>query len=410
MLIQCSQQHMSLRECDRCHYIKPDGTRCRLSTCTTGRYCWIHTRKRYMLRVKPSTIPNAGKGLFAATADFTAGQNIVPYTGDVLTRAQLHARYPNNDGQYVLQAAGDRFIDARSTQSSVGRYANTCRGTNKPCNARFTNGRDPSIRATRYIPDGSEILVPYGSAFRAPAAASSSGSSSAAASAQRRAVPVYNANQQRRLFILCGGMNFTTPAGAVPAHSDDVRCRMLAHLYNARVKSIGSNANNSATHTASDLRQLANRRSLARADTEACNVFILDFYFLKRIYFTAGHGYGNTWFDADGQVAYLLSHRCRAVILPYDTWGMMWAQYTDHEDEMAAAGITVERTNSTDINPLAVATLRAERDTNWLQLKPNDEVYNRTYAQGSIYLSKAYKFIVAYKAAGTMQWLRAGMR
>ena len=125
---------MSIRECDRCHALKPNGQRCRLQTCTTGRYCWIHTQSLYHLRVNPSTIPGAGKGLFT-TQPIHTGQSIVRYTGDVLNRHQLDERYLDGvAGDYVLQVNQNRFIDARSTQSSVARYVNSTRGTNRPSN------------------------------------------------------------------------------------------------------------------------------------------------------------------------------------------------------------------------------------------------------------------------------------
>ena len=391
---------MSLRECDRCHFLKPDGTRCKLSTCTTGRYCWIHTKKRYGLRVKPSTV--GGKGLFAAKR-FRPGTTVSRYTGDVLTLNEKLARYPNDDAEYVLQVGNTgRFIDARSTQSSVARYTNDCRGTGRPCNARF---RGSFIKATRVIDDGQEVLVPYGNDYWNRA-----GDKGAAEDGGRPPVPVYDVNTQKQLLILAGGMNFTSPADAVPTHSDDVRLRTMAHLCNANVKSIGSNPQDSACHVHADVRQLSSPRSSARAATAACDVFILDFYFLPKVYLensNSANGYGTKWFTARGQVAYLLSQHCRAVVLPYDKGGLMWAQYQRYRHELPD-DIVVERSSDYRVNPLAVGTVKAQSDTNWLTLKPNDRVYNRTYAAQSIlYLDHRYKFIVAYTQPNTLQWLRS---
>ena len=389
---------MSVRECDRCHFLKPDGTRCRLSTCTTGRYCWIHTKKKFGLRVKPSAV--GGKGLFAAKV-FRPRAAISRYTGEVLTLQQKLARYPEDDAEYVLEV-GNRYIDARSTQSSVARYANDCRGTGRPCNAKF---RGSTVEATRVIGDGQEVLVPYGRDYWERG----DGGGAAKAAAARPPVPVYNVNARKQLLILVGGMNFTSPADAVPTHSDDVRLRMLAHLCSANVKSIGSNPNDSACHIQADVRQLAAPRSSARAATAACDAFILDFYFLPKVYLENNsnqNGYGTKWFTAGGQVAHLLSQRCRAVVLPYDKGGLLWAQYEQHRDELPD-GIVVERTADRSLNPLAVATVAAQSDTNWLTLKPNNAVYNRTYtAQSAAYLGRSYKFIIAYRQPGTLQWLR----
>lgn len=53
------------RNCIVCRGTTAAGTPCTRSTCTTGPYCWQHLRKEEFLRVKKSTIPGAGLGLFA---------------------------------------------------------------------------------------------------------------------------------------------------------------------------------------------------------------------------------------------------------------------------------------------------------------------------------------------------------
>lgn len=169
---------MSERECDRCHAQTDAGTRCKNRTCTTGTYCWIHLKKIDHLRVKPSQIPHAGLGLYT-TEDIHVprGQEvpIIEYTGEHLTKRQLDRRYPGDTlAAYAIQIGdSNRYIDARSTQSSVARYANDCRGSRRQCNATL-EARDHDTRsfltADRNIRANHEILTSYGPNYWEPAA------------------------------------------------------------------------------------------------------------------------------------------------------------------------------------------------------------------------------------------------
>jgi hypothetical protein len=53
-----------------------------------GEYCWIHLSQLHGARIKPSLVPNAGKGLFA-TRDFKKGEIIGNYTGDMVRVDQM---------------------------------------------------------------------------------------------------------------------------------------------------------------------------------------------------------------------------------------------------------------------------------------------------------------------------------
>ena len=150
---------MSIRECDRCHALKPDGQRCKQRTCQT-QFCWIHSKTQLGLRIKPSTI--GGKGLFAAKP-FKKNASVARYTGEALTKAQLEQRYGNATAPYGLQLAKNRYLDARSTLTAAGRYVNDCRGTGQRCNAKLTKAA--TVKATANIPFGREILAPYGAKY-----------------------------------------------------------------------------------------------------------------------------------------------------------------------------------------------------------------------------------------------------
>lgn len=116
--------------------------------------------------VGPSSI--SGLGAFASTRvpkDTLLGT----YEGEHLTAAELARRYPPASSappQYVFQRARDHFIDARDPKrSNWTRYINSPHGVaGRRPNARFT--ARGSIRTTRALEPGEEILIHYGPAYR----------------------------------------------------------------------------------------------------------------------------------------------------------------------------------------------------------------------------------------------------
>jgi len=147
----------SKRTCSQCTATTAKGTRCRKRTCRSG-LCWLHLKRDEGLRIKPSSVPGAGLGLFA-TEDFRHTDKIAPYTGEQLTRAAIEERYGDERGEYVLCRDSKRCIDSRATNSSAARFANDSRGTDFRNNARF---RALRLEATRRIRPGDEIFVAYG--------------------------------------------------------------------------------------------------------------------------------------------------------------------------------------------------------------------------------------------------------
>jgi uncharacterized protein len=164
--------NQTIRDCDQCAGTTATGARCSRRTCKLGRYCFQHLSKEQGLAVKNSTIPGAGQGLFT-TKDITipankkrSGVPLIQYTGEQLTNAQHDARYGEDErGQYVLRLGPNRYIDARSTQASVARYANACDrpGHQKPCNARFDVGG--KLVVIKKLKKGQEVLTRYGNDY-----------------------------------------------------------------------------------------------------------------------------------------------------------------------------------------------------------------------------------------------------
>lgn len=156
---------MSLRECRICSGKTANGAPCRRRTCKTFKYCWQHLLKETGLFVKPSKVPGAGDGLFTSKP-IKKNTNIAKYEGERISKTELDRRYGDATAPYVLEYPRGVFIDARSTQSSIARYANACDypGNRRACNAKLS-GVNGYLRSTKNIASGAEILTPYGSEY-----------------------------------------------------------------------------------------------------------------------------------------------------------------------------------------------------------------------------------------------------
>ena len=130
----------------------------------TAGACWQHSRAETGFAVKVSTIPNSGRGLFAAR-DLKAGDRTL-YAGPAhrMTRAQLDAIYPGDTLAPYGFCSGNVCWDARSTQSGLGRYANDSRGA-VPHNAIIVANKARThsyLQITRAVPKGEEVFAHYG--------------------------------------------------------------------------------------------------------------------------------------------------------------------------------------------------------------------------------------------------------
>ena len=117
--------------------------------------------------VKPSTIPDAGKGLF--TKEFIPkGTRIIEYKGKVTTWKEI----VNGDhfNPYVYYISRNHVIDAMPDKKALARFANDARGLAKikgiKNNSKYVmEKKRVFIEAIRDIQAGEEILVPYGKEY-----------------------------------------------------------------------------------------------------------------------------------------------------------------------------------------------------------------------------------------------------
>ena len=155
-------QHHVVKVTKRCAHVGDQG-RCKRMTTTTHPFCGQHTRLILGVSVRKSSIPKAGKGLFAERT-FEVDQRIVEYTGEKLTIEQYEKRYDRDAlGSYGLALSEKYVIDARRTDAGVARYACDYHGSGKKPNAEYVNmGGRVWIVATRRIKPGEEIFTDYG--------------------------------------------------------------------------------------------------------------------------------------------------------------------------------------------------------------------------------------------------------
>lgn len=161
--------------CVRCQANTANHTRCTRKTCKYGFQCWQHSIKNLGLKVKKSTIPGAGQGLFTAKR-FDANSRMIEYKGEKLTKKELDRRYPGDTvADYTIQVNRKWFVDARnSPTSSIARYANDARKnrTRQTNNAKLvrhrigkgaTSARDKVFidAKSNPIPKDKEVLVNY---------------------------------------------------------------------------------------------------------------------------------------------------------------------------------------------------------------------------------------------------------
>lgn len=119
------------------------------------------------VQVKVSTLPGAGKGLFAKTF-ISKGTLIVEYKGKITTWKEVDDNDGNNG--YIYYVRRYHVIDASRRRSALARYANDARGLKRvkgiTNNAEYEEaGLRVYIKAVKDIPAGKEIFVEYGKEY-----------------------------------------------------------------------------------------------------------------------------------------------------------------------------------------------------------------------------------------------------
>lgn len=160
--------------CRQCEATVASGAQCKARVCIGLPFCHAHSKSILHLRIGPSLIEGAGKGLFAfggrgATHDtivFRPRDHVVEYMGELITRDELYDLYGDHNAHYSVAIDGTWAVSAEQHRG-IGSTAN--HGNNRVANCRLsanTRERKVSIKATKIIRHGDELLANYGNDFR----------------------------------------------------------------------------------------------------------------------------------------------------------------------------------------------------------------------------------------------------
>ena len=160
---------------EQCRYIKPNGEHCTRNVVMSVPWCSQHLGIEKHLKIKKSTIPRSGKGLFAF--DPTGGANsivfrgneeagdlICMYDGEIINNAELRRRYGRYTAPYAIQISNNRYEDA-ARMRGVGSYVQHSDDFNQiNCRLGLRNHRI-AIFATKNIRNGKELYCDYGDEY-----------------------------------------------------------------------------------------------------------------------------------------------------------------------------------------------------------------------------------------------------
>lgn len=166
-------EHTSSFQCTlealQCAGVNKNGSQCRRTSVIGLPFCWTHLLNEKKLRIKPSNLPDAGKGLFALKRNaeageilFRPGDTIIKYEGEVIDRPVLEQRYGEFTAPYGVQMYKGMFEDGACVRGA-GNLANHATGSR--VNARLAiNTRENRVllKATKNIRNDQEIFINYG--------------------------------------------------------------------------------------------------------------------------------------------------------------------------------------------------------------------------------------------------------
>ena len=160
----------------RCNHINSDTNHHCRKRCLIGlSKCWIHLLSDNHLRIKPSTIANAGSGVFTRkridhpTRVFKINDKICEYEGKVITQHNLTQRYQNKTPPYGIllhKEHGEQLYEDGAEYRGIGSLINHSSNNNK-INCRFSIKRNNRIQvlATKNINKDTELFVDYGDEY-----------------------------------------------------------------------------------------------------------------------------------------------------------------------------------------------------------------------------------------------------
>ena len=165
-----------------CFVNKNTRIRCNNKLGLYPQFCWLHTLKINNLVIKDSSIPNAGKGLYAGDYPFKKGDLVARYgyPHNYVSEKDIEKRCIGNESECMtylfcdsknltnahLAKHGEKCWDGLDIRSTIARFSNSAHNTRFKYNSTFdiVNG-SPYLVATKDIKPGQEIFTNYGKTY-----------------------------------------------------------------------------------------------------------------------------------------------------------------------------------------------------------------------------------------------------
>lgn len=162
-----------LLHCSQCLHMNNKNIRCKNTTCRGVPLCWIHLLKEKKLRIKKSSIKNAGLGLWVVDTSKKNTQNvfkkdevIIAYIGENLTPEILSKRYNEKTAIYGLCEL-NVCVDSACVRGAAS-YINHS-SSSKKINVYFDFDDSTGqfiIVAKKNIKNNTELFISYGKQYR----------------------------------------------------------------------------------------------------------------------------------------------------------------------------------------------------------------------------------------------------
>jgi hypothetical protein len=156
----------------RCQANTKQGNRCKRKCIIGYEYCYPHLKSNLKLKIKDSSIPNAGKGVFVDTGKpnnnvvFKKNDKICEYNGQPVSMDKIRQDYLNKTAPYAYRINSQNAIDGAGKRG-VGTLINSNRGgQNNVCFTNDTRNKKVNIRATKNIKNKEELFIPYSSGYK----------------------------------------------------------------------------------------------------------------------------------------------------------------------------------------------------------------------------------------------------
>jgi len=157
---------------ERCRSQTKTGSHCSRKCVIGTPYCWSHLLSNHHLRLLPSTLPDAGKGVFVLNKQRPLGEIIIrngdvvcPYGGELIDETTLNHRYGDKTAPYAIQLSHHRYRDAACARG-IGSMINH---DSRRANVTFAvnqRTKTVSIKAKRHLRNGEELFASYGRDYR----------------------------------------------------------------------------------------------------------------------------------------------------------------------------------------------------------------------------------------------------